>query len=295
MLALVADLDPFAAGADEVLERGVQVQRIAHLIKIGHLQLGATAYFAAVRFEFAQDELEQGGLARAVGAQQADLVASQQGAGELVDDGAHAAVGLREAFAHVGQFGHQLATGHARGDFHLHIAHLFTAGGAFTAQVLQAGDPALAARAARFYAFANPDFFLGQQFIGFSLNHGFLCQLLFFLNLVGRIVARVWAQFASVQFNDAGRNPVQKGAVMGDGNDAALEVNQQVFEPSDGIQVEVVGGFVQQENVGPCDQSLRQCHSLSHAARQRLNNRIGVEFQTLQGFFQSLLPAPTIS
>jgi hypothetical protein len=160
---------------------------------------------------------------------------------------------------------------------------------------LQARDAALAAGAAGFHTFANPHFLLGEQLVGFGLNHGLLRELLFFLNLVGRIVARVWPQFAPVQLNDAGRNAVQKGAVVGDGDDAALEVDQQVFEPSDGIQVEVVGGLVQQEYVGSCDQSLRQCHALAHAARQRLNNRIGVEFQALQGFFQSLLPAPTIS
>ena len=80
MLALVADLDPFAAGADEVFQRGVQVERVAHLVEVGDLQIGALAHLAAVGLQLAEDELEQRGLAGAVGADQADLVAAQDGA-----------------------------------------------------------------------------------------------------------------------------------------------------------------------------------------------------------------------
>jgi len=59
---LAVDLDPFAARADEVLERGVQVQRVAHLVKVRHLQIRAEANFARwprhVGLQFAQNELE---------------------------------------------------------------------------------------------------------------------------------------------------------------------------------------------------------------------------------------------
>ena len=80
MLALVADLDPLAAGADEVFQRGVQVQRVAHLVEVGDLQVGAAPHLAAVGLELAQDQLEQRRLAGAVRPDQADLVAAQDGA-----------------------------------------------------------------------------------------------------------------------------------------------------------------------------------------------------------------------
>ena len=66
MLALAADLDPFAAGADEILQGRVQVQRIAHLIEVGHLQVRALPHRATVGRKFAKDQLEQRCLARAI-------------------------------------------------------------------------------------------------------------------------------------------------------------------------------------------------------------------------------------
>ena len=76
--------------------------------------------------------------------------------------GAHGAIGLGEAFAHIGQLGHQLAAWNARGHFHFDVADFFTACRTLTAQVLQTCDAALAACAARFNAFANPHFFACQ-------------------------------------------------------------------------------------------------------------------------------------
>ena len=90
MFFLAIDLDPFAAGADEVFERGVKVERIAHLVKVRHLQIGALANLAGrrchVRLQFTEDEFEQGGLAGTVRAEQANFVSAQQGPSESVDD-----------------------------------------------------------------------------------------------------------------------------------------------------------------------------------------------------------------
>ena len=48
-----------------------------------------------------------------------------------------------------------------------------------------------------------------------------------------------------------GGDAVQEGAVVGDGDDAAVEIDQQVFQPVDGVEVQVVGRFVEQQHVGP--------------------------------------------
>jgi hypothetical protein len=92
VLAFAADLDPFAAGADEILQRGIEVQRIAHLVEIGHGDVGPLAHSAPgavaglglggmgrcrIGLELPQDQLEQGGLAGAIGPQQADLVTAK--------------------------------------------------------------------------------------------------------------------------------------------------------------------------------------------------------------------------
>jgi len=63
VLAPVADLDPFAARADEVLQRGVEVHGMAHLVKVGDLQVGSLPDSAFVGLQLAQDHLEQRGFA----------------------------------------------------------------------------------------------------------------------------------------------------------------------------------------------------------------------------------------
>ena len=57
VLARAADLDPFAARADGVGQRGVEIQAVAQLVEVGHLQVAAAAHAAARRLELAQDEL----------------------------------------------------------------------------------------------------------------------------------------------------------------------------------------------------------------------------------------------
>ena len=292
MLALPVDLDPLAAGADEVFQRGVQVNRVAQLVEVGHLQVGAAADGAAVGFQLAQNHLEQRGLARAVGAQQANLVAAQQRGAEVA--GNHL---VAKGFAHVLQLGNDLAlvVAVATGaHFHLHLAHHIAAGGAGFAQLFQAANAALAAGAARFHALAHPHFFLRQQLVSLGIDDGFLRQLLFLLQAVGGKVAGVRAQLAPVQLDDAGGNAVQKRPVVGDGDHAALEVDEQIFQPADGVQVQVVGGLIEQQHIGPGHQRLGQGHALFGAAREVAHAGVGVQVQALQGFFHALLPVPGV-
>ena len=56
----------------------------------------------------------------------------------------------------------------------------------------------------------------------------------------------------------------------------------------------MIGGFVQQQHVGPCHQGLRQGHALLGAARERANQRHWVKVQALQGFLHALLPVPGV-
>jgi hypothetical protein len=86
VLALVADLNPFTARADEIFERGVQVERIAHLIEISHLQISALPDFAAVGQQLAEYEFQERGFARAIGADQTHFVAAQNRGAKAIHD-----------------------------------------------------------------------------------------------------------------------------------------------------------------------------------------------------------------
>ena len=304
MLALVADFNPLRARADEVLQRGVQVQRVAHLVEIGHRHVGTQAHRAPravsglglgrvgggrVGLVFAQDELEQCGLARAVGAQQADFVAAKDGGAEVSDD--HA---IAKGLAHMHHLRDQLAALVAAVDVHVHAAHHVAAGLAGRAQLLQPVDAGGGAGAAGFYALADPHLFLRQQLVSLGVDHCLLSQLLFLLREEGGKVARVAHEVAAVQLDDPGCHVVQKRAVVGDGDEAALKLHQQAFKPFNRVQVQVVGGLVQQQHIGLGYQRLRERHALFGAARQRVDHRIGVEVQALQGLRNPLLPVPAV-
>ena len=290
VLARAVDLDPLAARADEVGQRGVEVEVVAHLVEVGDLQVGALLDGAAVGRQLAQDHLEQRGLARAVGAHQADLVAAQDGAGEALDDGS-VAEGLGDVF----ELGHDLAAALALRDFELDAAGHVAARGVGGAQAFEALDARHRARAAGFDAFADPDLFLRQQLVEARVGHGLVGQLLRLERLVGSEVAGVAAQQAAVELDDAGADVVQEGAVVRDQHDAALEVLEQVFQPGDGVEVQVVGRLVEEEHVGAGHQGAGQGHALFHAAREAGDRQVGRQVQALQGLFDALLPVPAVA
>ncbi|MNL58686.1 hypothetical protein D3C87_1823430 [compost metagenome] len=60
---------------------------MSHLVKVSDLQIGALADRAAVGLQLPKDHFQQCRFASAVGADQPDFVAAQDGAGEVVDDG----------------------------------------------------------------------------------------------------------------------------------------------------------------------------------------------------------------
>ena len=159
---------------------------------------------------------------------------------------------------------------------------------------MQAVDAPLGARAPSFHAAANPHLFLRQQFVGFGVDDGFLCQLLFFECLVLRKVAGVREQSPSVQLHHARGHPVQKRPVVADGDHTAPVSQQQLFKPCDAVHVQVVGGLVQQQHVGPAHQGLGQRHAFALAARQIAHALAAIEVQPLQGFFHPLLPVPAV-
>jgi hypothetical protein len=218
----------------------------------------------------AQDQLEQRGLAGAVGAHQADLVAAQDRGAEVVHDAA-----LAEGLGHIGELGHDLAAGRAGGHVQPHAAHGIAPRAWRLARSSPAGRCGPRAGAPGFHALADPDLFLRQQLVGLGLDHRLLGQLLFLLSTrYCAEVARVGAQDAAVELDDARGHAVQEGAVVGDGHHAALEVDQQLLQPLDRVQVQVVGGLVEQQHVGLAHQRLGQRHALAGAAGQRADLRL---------------------
>ena len=214
--------------------------------------------------ELAEQQFEQRGLAAAVRADDADLVAAPDGGGEIAHD-RRAAV----AEGDVLRLDHLLA-GHAAGlDFDARGAFALAALAAFLAHRLQRADAALVAGAAGLHALAQPRFllrellveggpllFLGLEVRGLALE-------------VGVVIAGPARELAAVELDDAGGELAQEGAVVRDEEEGDLRVEQELLEPEDRVEIEVIGRLVEQQDVGLAGQRAGQQHAALQSAGER--------------------------
>src|SRR5690606_28879446 len=156
------ELDELAALGHVVHRVPVIAKLAAVLVEIGDLQARAVLDAAAVGPQLPQQQAQQGGLAAAVGADQADAVAAFDDRAEVVDQPRFAA---RMAEAQVLGDDHALAALRRIVLLDAHIALQFTPLGALATQRLQCADAALVARAPRLDALANPDFLGGEALV----------------------------------------------------------------------------------------------------------------------------------
>ena len=197
---------------------------------------------ARVRRVFAGEDVEQGGLARAVRADDAEDGAGRQVEAEVFVEGF-----VRVAFGKVFGDDDFVAEALARRDVD------FLGFGAFleffAGEFVEAGEARLVFAVAAFGVVAHPFEFL---FEGAAVR-GFLFffdgQAFFFLFQPGGVVALVGDTFAAVEFEYPASDVVEEVAVVGDGDDGAGEVVQVALQPGDGFSVEVVGRFVQKQHV----------------------------------------------
>ena len=85
----------------------------------------------------------------------------------------------------------------------------------------------------------------------------------------GRVVALEREAPAPVELEDPLGHVVEEVAVVGDGHDGARVLLQEALQPVDRLGVEVVGGLVEQQQVGVGQQQPAQRHPAALAARQR--------------------------
>ena len=89
-------------------------------------------------------------------------------------------------------------------------------------------------------------------------------------------------QPAAIQPQHSGSQPAQEGAVMADEHQRAGESQQQLFQPLDGGQIEMVGRLVQQQQVGVAGQRSRQGCAPALAARKLGRVARTIEAETIE-------------
>ncbi len=263
MFLAAVDLDHVGAFRQVVEHAFVAVQGVAHLIEVGHLELGAVLDGARVRGQPAQQQADQRRLAAAVGAEDADPVAAQQGDGEIPQQ--------RQAVDGVAQmlrFDHHLAGVVALLDFQAGGALAVAAPGVVLAHAFQGAHPAFVTGAARLDALADPALFLAELLVELGVGALFVFQRRLLAGQVLVVIAGPAGQFAAVQLDNAGRQGADEGPVVGNEHQGGGIAFEEGFQPADRVQVQVVGGLVQQQDVRLLDQRPGQQHAAFHAAGQ---------------------------
>ena len=74
--------------------------------------------------------------------------------------------------------------------------------------------------------------------------------------------------FSKVDVDHVGRNRVKEVAVVGNDDYQVFKIHQEVFQPDDGICVQVVGRFIENQDIRVTKKRLRQEHTNLLITRQ---------------------------
>ena len=207
----------------------------------------------------AGDEFEEGGLADAVAADDPDDGAGWDRKAQIVEEQS-VAVAFREPLG----LDHDIAESRAVGDEDLEIAR--QSFGLLGEQFLVGIDPRLALGMAGTRRHLNPLEFACEGLLPFALAAFLLAEALFLLLEPGRVVALPRDSVAAVEFEDPAGDVVEEVAVVGHRDDGALIVLEMALEPSHREGVEVIGGLVEEQDVGLLDQQPAQGDPASFTA-----------------------------
>ena len=275
----VAQGDQLGAAADLLPDVVVVAQRVARLVDIGQLHRLAQGDRALVGLLLTGQHAEQRRLARAVRTDHADDAAGRDGEVQVLDQQLVA---------------HRLLQADD-------LDHLATQALAVRDDDLGAGDALLLGLVGHLVIGVDAGLLLGLTGLGAGADpfQFLLKDLLLGLVLAGLlrhalglgvqprgIVPLVRDAAAALQLQDPGRDVVQEIAVVGDDQDRALVFDQVLLQPGDGLGVQVVGRFVQQQHVGRLKQQLAQRDPAAFAARQGAD--IGVVGRAAQGLHRDI-------
>ena len=242
---LAGDLHRLVAVGHVVGHGLLVVELIPELVEEGDPQVGAEPYGALRRCQLAEQQPHERGLASAVGADDADSVAPHHRRGEVADDRPRL-----PSKRHSLQGGHERTAPLRLVDLERHAAHHVPALPALPPHRLQRPHPPLVAGAAGLDAGADPGLFLGELLVKQRVLLLLRRKCLLLAEQKRVVVARPVEQSAAVDLQDAGGHAAEKRPVVGDEHERSPPAAQELLQPFDGLDVEVVGGLVEQEQVG---------------------------------------------
>ena len=110
--------------------------------------------------------------------------------------------------------------------------------------------------------------------------------------LIGSVIAIGTAQQTAIELDDAGGDAVQKRPVVGDHHCGTARSLQHTLQLCDAINVQMVGGLIQQQQVGLQRERQRQCGTLAFATGGAVRCGVAGQSEALQELAQALLGLP---
>src|SRR3984885_12494441 len=232
--------------------------------EVAHLDAAAERHRTVVRLGRARHQFQQRGLAGAVDAHDAPALPSPYHEVEpIIDDP------LAVALLHFFQADHIFARARRRQKIEFH--GLAAPRRLDPLDLFQLLDSALHLRGVRGASLeALDEFYFFRQHRLLALELGLLLLLvqraLLFIELV---IAGISGQRAAIDLHDLGDDAVHELAIVRGHQQRALIAFQELLQPDQAFEVEMVAGFVQQHGIGTHQQNTRQRDPHLPAARQR--------------------------
>ena len=265
--------------ADKVFPKAlIRIQRRAALIEDRRHQVGPLADLAAVRRDLAHQQLDQRGLAHAIGPDKGHPVTAHHPQVQVAHDHL-VAKGLAQAFG----LDHLAARFRPRGQLHRRRALPLDLRRAVGPQVLQGAHTALVALAAGRNALDRPSRLGLDLAIQLVAGQVFLIPDLVAPGLEGAKALFLPPHLAPVDPKRAlGQRP-QKGPVVGNQHIGGAGLRQLGLQPLDRFDIQVVGRLVQQHQIGRFGHQLGQRRAPPFPARGGLDRPRRIELQPFRG------------
>ena len=249
----VAEHDVIGAAGDLLEDRVRRRQGVAVLIDVGNLHALPDRELAIIGCFLADDHAEERGLPRAVRADHADDAALGQVERQVVEQQV-VAVGFFQPFGPH----HQVAEHGAGGD--LDRERFFLLVVLLCLHFVDCGQTGLALGHPRTRGHLRPLQFAGQFLLAGGLLLFFHGQAAALLVEPTGVVALPRNPATAIEFQNVLGDVVQEVPVVCDGNHGPFVQLEVPFEPLHGFGIQVVGRFVQEQQVGLLQQHLAQRH-----------------------------------
>ncbi len=216
--------------------------------------------------QLADQQPQKGRFACSVGTDEAYPIAAHH-AHRHVGHDRLGTVGL----GHSARFEHELARLVRLLCAHAHGADLIPPRRALLAHGHQRADAPFVSGTTRLDALPQPDLFLSQPLVELLLLHGLVGKPLLLAARKRRIVAGPGRELSAIELDDPRGQALQEGAVVRDEHHRTGILGEKAFEPRDGLDVQVVGGLVEQQHVRLRHERAREEHAPPPSAGQRID------------------------